>query len=79
MKTVPSGMLFGQVARNFRQLVGSRRVGREVEALSLTIRVLTTVETIITVALTSFLHSGSETQCIERFPEILECISSCLL
>jgi hypothetical protein len=37
MKTVLSGMLFGLVARNLRQLVGSRRVGREVEALSLTI------------------------------------------
>jgi hypothetical protein len=29
MKTFPSDMLFGLVARNFRKLVGSRRVGRE--------------------------------------------------
>jgi len=32
MKTFPSGMLFGLVARNFRKLVG-----REVEAVSLAI------------------------------------------
>jgi hypothetical protein len=37
MKTFPSGMLLGLVARNFRQLVGSRRVGKEMEALSLTL------------------------------------------
>jgi hypothetical protein len=37
MKIVPFDMLFELVARNFRKLVGSRRVGREVEAMSLTI------------------------------------------
>jgi hypothetical protein len=37
MITFPTDVLFGLVARNFRKLVGSRRVGREGEALGLTI------------------------------------------
>jgi len=44
---------------------------------------LATVETIVVVVvvveLPVFLPSASETQSIERFPEILESISSCLL